>query len=108
MQPNQARRIISYNLKKQVPPVELSEQNLNTIEKVYSEVVKTAIFKVAFYRFVNFAIAVVWLLVFFLTKGTVFSEYAFIILTSLFLVFNLSFAIAGFAKYLKKRKEFAE
>jgi len=68
--------------------VELTDEQLQTIDDVYIEERKTAIFFVGMYRFINFVVSLSFLLLIWLVPGTV-AKWVFIVSFAVYGLYSL-------------------
>lgn len=68
---------------------ELTEEQLVIIENVYINERKNAIFTVGMFRAINACISIAFILLFLMTKGSMFDEWIFVVLMVSFFIYNI-------------------
>ena len=84
--------------------IELNSDHLNDIDSFYSTLEKDAIMKNGFFRFINMSLSIVFIIVFFLLKGTWVDEWIFMILMTLFGLYNFIHCVGNFIQYKKIKR----
>lgn len=69
--------------------IKLTPEQLDEIELLFHDQVTTSSVTVGVYRFINFSLGICFLTVFFFLRGTKVSEWLFVIIWSLFVIYNL-------------------
>lgn len=82
-------KLMTYQEVKSKTGVDLTEEQLVIIENVYILNRKNAIFQVGMFRFINVFFATIFIIIFWLLKGTEFSEWMFVGMMIVFWFYNL-------------------
>lgn len=84
--------------------IELNSVHLDDIDDIYSDIIKESIKMVGFFRFINFSIGLIFLLIFIFVRGTVFGDWLFVVLMSLMCFYNLVHCYVNYKRHRKIKR----
>jgi len=83
--------------------IKLSDEALDTIDEIYIMERKSSIFKVGMFRFINVFFATIFIIIFWILKGTRFSEWMFVGMMVVFWIYNLIHCWNNIVEYKKTK-----